>query len=102
MIRSESFETQEVREIDRKKAGESIAFPILWMGIIENVFQMEGNECRDQERLKVRGRRKFKQEKGRCFGMGWATLSGPVAVDEDRFEASKRNLAGEEKEQEDE
>ena len=28
-------------------------FPILFMGIIEDVFQMEGNECEDQERLKM-------------------------------------------------
>ena len=42
MMRSNSFETQEVREIDRKEAGESRGFPILCMGIIEDVFQMEG------------------------------------------------------------
>ena len=36
-----SFDTQEVREIGRKEAGESI----LWMGIMEDVFQMEGKEC---------------------------------------------------------
>ena len=53
MMRSNSFDTQEVREIGRKKAGESIGFPILCMGIIEDVFQMEGKECEDQERLKM-------------------------------------------------
>ena len=53
MMRSNSFETQEVREIGRKEAGESRGFPILWMGIIEDVFQMEGKECKDQERLKM-------------------------------------------------
>ena len=53
MIRSKSFHTQEVREIGRKEAGESRGFPILWMGIIEDVFQMEGKECEDQERLKM-------------------------------------------------
>ena len=53
IIRSKSFETQEVREIGRKEAGESRGFPILCMGIIEDVFQMEGNECEDQERLKM-------------------------------------------------
>ena len=41
MMRSKTFNTQEVREIGRKEAGESRGFPILWMGIIENVFQME-------------------------------------------------------------
>ena len=53
MMRSNSFDTQEVREIDRKEAGESRGFSILWMGIIEDVFQMEGKECKDQERLKM-------------------------------------------------
>ena len=53
MMRSKSFQTQEVREIGRKEAGESSGFPILWMGIIEDVFQMEGKECEDQERLKM-------------------------------------------------
>ena len=51
-MRSNSFDTQEMREIGRKEAGESRGFPILWMGIIEDVFQMEGKECEDQERLK--------------------------------------------------
>ena len=53
MMRSKSFDTQEVREIGRKEAGESRGFPILCMGIIEHVFQMEGKECEDQERLKM-------------------------------------------------
>ena len=53
MMRSNSFDTQEVREIGRKKAGESRGFPILWMGIIEDVFQMEGKECKNQKRLKM-------------------------------------------------
>ena len=53
MMRSKSFETQEVREIGRKEAKESRDFPILWMGIIEDVFQMEGKECEIQERWKM-------------------------------------------------
>ena len=53
MMRSNSFDAQEVREIGRKEAGESRGFPILWMGIMEDVFQMEGKECEDQERLKM-------------------------------------------------
>ena len=52
-MRSTGFVTQEVREIGRKEAGESRGFPILCMGIIEDVFQMEGKECEDQERLKM-------------------------------------------------
>ena len=53
MMRSNSFDTQEVREIGRKEAGESRGFSILCMGIIEDVFQMEEKECEDQERLKM-------------------------------------------------
>ena len=53
MMHSNSFDMQEVREIGRKEAGESRGFPILWMGIIEDVFQMEGKECKDQKRLKM-------------------------------------------------
>ena len=41
-----------MRQIDLKEAGESRGFPILWMGIIEDVFQMKGKECKDQKRLK--------------------------------------------------
>ena len=53
MMRSISFDTQEEREIARKEAGESRGFPILCMGITEDVFQMEGKECEGQERLKM-------------------------------------------------
>ena len=68
MMRSNSFDTQEVRELGRKEAGESRHFPILWMGIID-VFQMEGKECEYQERLKM-WRSKSMPERGRCFSMG--------------------------------
>ena len=53
MMRSKSFDTQEVREIGRKEPGGSRGFPILWVGIIQDVFQMEGKECKVQERLKM-------------------------------------------------
>ena len=53
MMRSNSFDTQEVRVIGRKEAAESIGIPILCMGIMEDVFQMEGKECEDQDRLKM-------------------------------------------------
>ena len=69
MMRSNSFDTQEVREIGRKEAGESRGFPILWMGIIEDVFQVEGNECKVHQRLKM-WRRKSMPKRGRCFSMG--------------------------------
>ena len=41
-------------------------------------------------------------ERGRCFSMRLATLSGSVAVDEVRLEAAARNSAGEKGEQKDE
>ena len=41
MMRLKSFEIQEVRKIGQKEARESSGFPILWMVIIENIFQME-------------------------------------------------------------
>ena len=66
---SKSFETQEVREIGRKEVGESRDFPILWMGILEDVFQTEGKERNDQERLKMR-RRKSIPKRGRCLSVG--------------------------------
>ena len=53
MMRLNSFDTQEVREIGRKEAGESRGFPILCMEIMEDVFQMEGKEYKDQNRLKM-------------------------------------------------
>ena len=53
MMPSNSFDMQEVRETGRKEAGESRGFPMLWMGIIEDVFQMEGKEYEDQDRLKM-------------------------------------------------
>ena len=63
------------------------------MRIIQDVFQMEGKKCKDQERLK-RCRKKSMSDRGRCFSMGWATLSGPVAVDVERFVGAARNSVG--------
>ena len=53
ILRSKSFETQEVKKIGQKEAGESRGFPILCMGITEDVFRMEGKKCKGQERLKM-------------------------------------------------
>ena len=52
-MHSKSFDMQEVREIGRKEAGESRGFSILWMGIIEDVFQVEEKECKVQKSLKM-------------------------------------------------
>ena len=49
MMRSNSFDMQEIRDIGRKEAGESRGFPILRMGIMEDVFQlMEDGRCLGQ------------------------------------------------------
>ena len=40
MMRSKSFDTQEMREIDRKEAAESRGFPILWMGITDQILRI--------------------------------------------------------------
>ena len=101
MMHSKSFGSQEVREISWKKSGESRDFPILWMRIMEDIFQMEGKECKDQERLKM-CRRKSKSERGRRFSMGYATLPGPMAVDQERFVAVARNSVWEKEEQKEE
>ena len=68
MMRSKSFETLEEREIGRKEAGELRDFPILWNGMVEDVYRMEGKECKNQDRLKM-CLRKFMLERGRCFSM---------------------------------
>ena len=91
---SKSFATHKVREISRKEERESKDFPVLWMGIIENVLQMEGKKCKDQVKLKI-GKRKSMPERGRYFSMGSQTLSGPAAVDEERLVAAARNLVEE-------
>ena len=57
------------------------------MGMIEDFFQMEGKECKDQERLKI-CRKKSIPKRGRCFSMGQATLSELVALDEESLEAA--------------
>ena len=53
MMRSKSFETQKVREIGRKEAEGWRGFPILCMGIMKGVFQMEEKECEVQQKLKM-------------------------------------------------
>ena len=65
MMRTKSFETQEVKEIGRKEAGESRGIPVLWIGITEDIFQMEEKECKSYKRLKM-----CLPERGRCFRMG--------------------------------
>ena len=99
-MRSKSFETQEVREIAQIEAGELKGFPILWMGIIEDIFQMKRKGCKNQERLKMCWRKSL-PERERCFSMGQTTLSGPAAVNEKRFVAVARSLAGEKGKQKD-
>ena len=95
MMHSKSFETQVVREIGQKKAGESRGFPILWMAIIEDIFQMEGKECspgkiENVKKIHARARKMLQ------YGIG---NSGPVAVEEEKLEAATRNSAEEQKDE---
>ena len=48
-MRSNSFDTQEVREIDRKKSGESRDFPILWMAIVQDVFRWKERNAKSRK-----------------------------------------------------
>ena len=45
-------------------------------------------------------KRKSMPERGRCFSMGYATLSGPVAVEGERLDAAARNSVEEKEEAE--
>ena len=61
MMRSKSFETQDVKDrSERSRRVERLS--ILSMGITEDVFQVEGKI--------ENGKRKFMPERGRCFGTG--------------------------------
>ena len=46
MMRSNSFDTQEVREIGQKKQESREAFSSCGWKIMEDVFLMEGKECK--------------------------------------------------------
>ena len=50
-MRSNNFEMQEVREMGRNEAGESVGLPVLWIGMIDDAFHMEGKVCDDQDKL---------------------------------------------------
>ena len=65
---------------------------------MEDIFQMEENGCKDQELWKMFGRKSI-PERGRCFSIVLTTLSGAVAVDEQRFVVATRNSAWEKGEQ---
>ena len=63
------------------------------MGIMEDVFQMEGKENKDLERLKM-GRKKSMPARERCFSMEKATLFGPVAMIEEEVRGSRKKFSG--------
>ena len=48
-MHSNSFETQEMRDISRKEAGKPRGFPILLMATIEEDFLMKGKKCQDEK-----------------------------------------------------
>ena len=53
IINLKSFEMQKVKEMGWKKPMELRGFPILWVRILQEIFQVEGKECKDQETLKM-------------------------------------------------
>ena len=97
MMHSKSFETQKVREIGQKKAEESRSFFIFWIGIIEDVFKMEGKECKVQERWKkkihARARKVLLHEIGNFV---WASGSGgrEVGGSRKKFGGGERKAKG--------
>ena len=73
---------------------------MLWMGKIYQDFQVEEKKCKNQEKLKVL--RRCMPDRGKCFSMGLATQSGPVAVEDEGLDAAARTLMdvnGEKKEE---
>ena len=54
---SKCFDTQKVKEIGRKEAGESRGFPILCMGTIKDVFQMERKIENVKKKIHARARK---------------------------------------------
>ena len=48
MMHSKSFDMQEVRKIGCKEAGESRGFPILWIRIMKEVFQMKERNAKSR------------------------------------------------------
>ena len=64
LMRSESFETQEVREIGRKEAVESRGFSILCMGIMEDVFHMEEKNAKSRKDISYEEKNPCQSEEG--------------------------------------
>ena len=100
MMRSNSFETQEVREIGRKEPGESRGFPILWNG--------NNGRCLPDGRKGMRRSGKIEDMKKKIHararkvlqhGIGnfvWASGSGRGKVGDSRkkFSESERRAKG--------
>ena len=62
-MRSKYFIKQEVREIGRKEAGESIGFPILWVGLIKDIFHIKERNAKNRRDCKSM------PEREKCFSM---------------------------------
>ena len=67
MMRSESFETQQVREIGREEAEKSRLSHLM-----DGVFQMEGKESKAQD-AKIENVKKIHARRGRSLSMGLET-----------------------------
>ena len=85
---------QELSEIGRKEAGETKRFPILWMGVIENVFQMEGKECVENNNPFQSEESAFAWDRQLCLSPWQWTRRGlrqPREIHQGRRGSKKRN-----------
>ena len=99
-MRSKSFDMQEVRETGRREAGDSRGFPIHRMGIMEDVFQMEGKDAKSRRNRRCEEENLCQSEEDalhRISNFVWASGSKGGKVG-----GSYKKFSGEQEEQKDE
>ena len=85
-MRSKSFDTQEVKEIGRKKAGESRGFPIMWKGM------RKPEEIKDlKKKIHARARKMLQHGIGNFV---WASGGGKVGGIRKKFSERHRRARG--------
>ena len=60
------------------------------MGTIDEDFQMKVKESKYHNRLKMRRKRSL-LKRGKWFGLGWLTLSRPIAVEKKKVRAAAKS-----------
>ena len=73
MMRSNSLDTKEMREIGCKEARDSRGFPIFWMVIMEDVFPTEGKNSEAPFRNKI-----WRERREKGYVRGGATAIGAM------------------------